>query len=765
MRLDTHSDVRTGGHVEHEQAYSIDFSPFMASLLSDKLYSDKPTAVWRELYSNAHDEMDDNRDPIRIKLPTRDDPTCMIWDNGKGLSKDGLIDLFTTYGASDKRGTNGKIGGFGVGSKVIFAYCDSFTATSVQEGTYEKTTIMCYKDATGMPTVRIVAHSIADRSERFGLKLDWSVAASDVVNFRSAFIRVTSRFKYQPTIGDERFKPLFKKYDAVSKDGGLSWGMKSEEFKALTSEGPTVVMGGVPYQLDVNMLASGHVSNDYLQPMLTSHVDIFVPVGSVQVAASREGLSYDPVTIAYLNRRVKEYYAEVCEVYQTNLSACATQWDAFQWYRATFPHSSYQYRSKESLQRMVTNTITWKGMACSDLYTQTTVEPYGYSYVVQKNNPYRVKPEDHIPWTQTVVTRNLAARDQTDISLREWSRQIDEPDNLILYFVKVDKPLKSVNASVTNYLNAMPKHPNRLILVNANPEVFTAVNIPAYGTTPHVVWDKAMNDKWVPEAKARVKRVGATSVTSPDTLRTLNIQANYITEADICFSNTTHMHTFDQWDDALKDQDVKWYVVKDTAGGLAPITDYVKRDSTLMQKLFFLSYVQGKTFYCLPSSQKSRLKGRETKWKMINDSMPEFLTWINNTYDPSGWLKTHIYESVNDKLPPLSLMQAAESERISDKLTTSITNPASLALWKFYKDRQVAISEVSKYRAWSETLATCVFAGINRSTVDYTVSVMYNKMNDILQRRKLLPRFHSDALDVNNLPAFIAYLNDETVNF
>ena len=150
---------------------------------------------------------------------------------------------------------------------------------------------------------------------------------------------------------------------------------------------------------------------------------------------------------------------------------------------------------------------------------------------------------------------------------------------------------------------------------------------------------------------------------------------------------------------------------------------------------------------------------------MINDSMPEFLTWINNTYDPSGWLKTHIYESVNDKLPPLSLMQAAESERISDKLTTSITNPASFALWKFYKDRQVAISEVSKYRAWSETLATCVFAGINRSTVDYTVSVMYNKMNDILQRRKLLPRFHSDALDVNNLPAFIAYLNDETVNF
>jgi len=37
MRLNTLSDVQTGGHVEEEQNYSIEFSPFMASLLSDKL--------------------------------------------------------------------------------------------------------------------------------------------------------------------------------------------------------------------------------------------------------------------------------------------------------------------------------------------------------------------------------------------------------------------------------------------------------------------------------------------------------------------------------------------------------------------------------------------------------------------------------------------------------------------------------------------------------------------------------------------------------
>ena len=142
-----------GGAVGESKEYSFEMNAHMASLLSDKLYSNKVEAIIRELACNAQDSHVEagNPAPIDVHLPSALEPFFYIEDYGIGLSHDDVMTLYTTYGASTKRGTNAQVGQFGLGSKVFFAYTEQATITATHRG--KRRTYSAFKDESGMPNI------------------------------------------------------------------------------------------------------------------------------------------------------------------------------------------------------------------------------------------------------------------------------------------------------------------------------------------------------------------------------------------------------------------------------------------------------------------------------------------------------------------------------------------------------------------------------------------------------------------------------------
>ena len=313
MRLINRAGTISAGDSEQDVAYGIEFNPFMASLLSDKLYTDKPTACWRELYANAHDESAD----IKVQLPTHAEPTCVIWDNGTGLDQDELIGLFCMYGASNKRDTNSKIGGFGVGSKVLFSYTDTFSAVSVKDGI--KTSIVCYKNDEGMPTARIVGQAESD--EQSGTRIEWATTPYDATTFHASALEVFARFENKPTF----LCDTVHKWDEPYLFKAEHWAVRDPKFSSSLSKsgsGVQVVMGGIAYPLSAISLNS----IDY-DAICQSDLDIFAPIGAVQLAASREALSYDEKTIAYLTKRLSGMKIEAKKMVEDEIASISNWYD------------------------------------------------------------------------------------------------------------------------------------------------------------------------------------------------------------------------------------------------------------------------------------------------------------------------------------------------------------------------------------------------------------------------------------------------------
>lgn len=120
------------------------------------LYQDPRIGTLREYSSNAADAHAaiNNPNPIEITLPTSITPTLTITDHGIGMSMDELLNVYTSYGMSQKQNDLNQTGNFGYGSKSAFSLSDQFTVTSTKNGTTN--TALIYKQTNGIPTLEII---------------------------------------------------------------------------------------------------------------------------------------------------------------------------------------------------------------------------------------------------------------------------------------------------------------------------------------------------------------------------------------------------------------------------------------------------------------------------------------------------------------------------------------------------------------------------------------------------------------------------------
>lgn len=254
-------------------------------LLSD-LYTHKERAMIRELMSNAvdaHRAAGTSDVPFDIYMPNSLYPMFKIRDYGTGLSHEQVMTLYVTLFASTKDDSNDDTGQFGMGSKVPFAYTDTFTVISYFNGT--RSVYLCYLDETNTPRIKFRGSEPTD--EPNGLQIEVAVREGDYSRFGSELRHLLLGLRTQPNIIGMDLDPIVPSF--ISPEGDVFVIPRSHYGSPYAiRQGSAIypVPGG--YEAPHPSLAR----NNY-----DSTIVVDVPIGSVTVAPNREQMVMDDRTI------------------------------------------------------------------------------------------------------------------------------------------------------------------------------------------------------------------------------------------------------------------------------------------------------------------------------------------------------------------------------------------------------------------------------------------------------------------------------------
>src|ERR1035437_6505505 len=118
-------------------AYSIGDASKIIEILRSKIYSKPIQTLVQEYLCNARDAVREIKgSKILVSLISDDanTPTFKVRDYGPGISPE-RMKLFTQYGSTTKDGSNNQTGGFGLGSKLAWAYTDTINIVTFIDGT------------------------------------------------------------------------------------------------------------------------------------------------------------------------------------------------------------------------------------------------------------------------------------------------------------------------------------------------------------------------------------------------------------------------------------------------------------------------------------------------------------------------------------------------------------------------------------------------------------------------------------------------------
>ena len=306
--------VEIYGAETEECVFSIATTAVAFETLSAKLYSDRVTAIIRELSVNAHDaHVDAGRKnlPFEIDLPTALTPEFRIRDFGHGMDDVQIRELYCTYFSSSKQRTNKQIGGFGIGSKSPFSYTQGFTVTAFQHG--EKRTYSAYINEHRVPAV--VRLSTEPTDEKDGLEVKFPVKGNDFYEFRNKAADVFEFFEPKPTINIRDFKVSTTEYSLE----GSNWKMQ----KINNNNTIRLIQGSIPYRLR----GFEETLPQNVKHMLTMPLDIFVPIGTLSPAANRETLTNEKATIDKLKDILIKVNSEIVDCMEKKVNACTTGYE------------------------------------------------------------------------------------------------------------------------------------------------------------------------------------------------------------------------------------------------------------------------------------------------------------------------------------------------------------------------------------------------------------------------------------------------------
>ncbi|QBO63243.1 putative rIIA-like protein [Escherichia phage vB_EcoM_G2540] len=346
------------GNGSKSKAFSITASPKVFKILSSDLYTNKIRAVVRELITNMIDAhaLNGNPEKFIIQVPGRLDPRFVCRDFGPGMSDfdiqgdDNSPGLYNSYFSSSKAESNDFIGGFGLGSKSPFSYTDTFSITSYHKG--EIRGYVAYMDGDG-PQIKPTFVKEMGPDDKTGIEIVVPVEEKDFRNFAYEVSYIMRPFKDLAIInGLDReidYFPDFNDYYGVNPE--RYWPDRG---------GLYAIYGGIVYPID-------GVIRDRNWLSIRNEVNyIKFPMGSLDIAPSREALSLDDRTRKNIIERVKE------------LSEKAFNEDVKRFKESTSPRHTYRELMKmgySARDYMISNSVKFTTKNLSYKKMQSMFEP------------------------------------------------------------------------------------------------------------------------------------------------------------------------------------------------------------------------------------------------------------------------------------------------------------------------------------------------------------------------------------------------------
>lgn len=314
-------------NTNNEKRFTIAASAKAFKILSDSLYSRKIEAIVRELSCNAYDSHVQAGWPERpfiITAPNMWQPEFSVEDFGVGLDNDDIENIYTSYFTSTKTESNDVIGALGLGSKTPFSYTDAFNIRSRKNGV--EYTYSSYINGMGEPSVSML--SKVDTTEPNGVKITVPVRQQDFSQFKDDIRKVAKWFKDAPEINGA---------DDITIDNRNAVRLHEEEFfwvrrgtqGVYHTDRVVAVMGNVAYQVDsISTTFSEHLTGGEKAWLNENLVYIKFNIGDLDVAASRETISFDEQTIEIFVERLVSCIRGYSEDIQTEIDSCASVVDA-----------------------------------------------------------------------------------------------------------------------------------------------------------------------------------------------------------------------------------------------------------------------------------------------------------------------------------------------------------------------------------------------------------------------------------------------------
>jgi len=298
-------DVASTGQIK-SMGMSANAQGIIFQMFTSNIYSNPIGTVVREITSNcfdSHVEADVNK-PVVLKL-TKDNTTethyISFIDFGVGMSPQRVEKIYTVYFESTKRDNNNEIGGFGIGGKTPLAYKrhshagkgeydNSFFVVTNYNGTK-----YTYSIFEGETSPQYILLSEEPTKEHNGTEIKIPVLENDIYKFESEIIK---QLYYFENLVFEGFSDrVTNNYKIYKGEHFLYRGSDVSDFVH-------VCLGRVAYPIDYSVLDIDKY--DYKLP-----VAINVPIGAINVVASREQLDYSDATIVYLKSKLKNVKDEL----------------------------------------------------------------------------------------------------------------------------------------------------------------------------------------------------------------------------------------------------------------------------------------------------------------------------------------------------------------------------------------------------------------------------------------------------------------------
>jgi hypothetical protein len=319
--------VQMGGLNNSVHEATIENSVQVFDMFIDSTYPDKVLAAAREPIQNAIDAHTDagiEDTPLEIHLPTTMTPEFIVRDFGYGMSEE-MIRIGMSLGGTTKNARNDLRGGKGIGFMAVFAYTDGFTIETVYEG-MKSTYRMFRKEENRMPST-IQIGTAKPSNEPSGTAVRVAVDPDDYGRFRDAVRSVTSRFFEKPKItGDTSFE--FEKHEYAIEGDGWAIRMPDTNQRSYNYQAkPCVIMGNLSYPIDAAIMNTSGARGDHME-VLNTNLEIVFGIGELEVATSREGLSYNAQTVNALEAKIRDVHRDLKTEVEDKLKVCATGWEA-----------------------------------------------------------------------------------------------------------------------------------------------------------------------------------------------------------------------------------------------------------------------------------------------------------------------------------------------------------------------------------------------------------------------------------------------------